>query len=86
MGWMRGLLAIRPSGEMTGDSPEAVLSRLEAAIERRDFTAASPLFGALPEQMQTLAGNLPAEIAALAAAETFLAAQRTTQPSVESQP
>lgn len=86
MGWIRGLLAIRPSGELAGDNPEAVLSRLEAAIERRDFAAAAPLFAALPAPMQAIAGDLQTQIAAWADAETFMAAQRARPATAEGQP
>ncbi|MGV3651737.1 MAG: COG4223 family protein, partial [Devosia sp.] len=36
LAWGRALLALRPASEQAGDTPEAVLSRLEAAIARRD--------------------------------------------------
>ncbi|HEY0920928.1 hypothetical protein, partial [Devosia sp.] len=74
--WARGLLALRPAGEIAGDTPEAVLSRLEAAVERRDFSAAAQLMQQLPEPMRLAAGSLAGEIAALAAAEAFVATLR----------
>jgi hypothetical protein len=45
------LLAIRPAGETEGDSPEAVVSRLEGAMSRHDYAAAAALFAALPPEM-----------------------------------
>ena len=71
--WMKGLLALRPVGEAVGDSPEATVSQLEAAVERRDFSAASGLLAALPPAMQAGAGEAGAGIIALAAADAFLA-------------
>ncbi len=74
--WTKALLALRPAGEIEGDTPEAVTSRLEAAIGRRDFGAAAALLQQLPEPMRLAAGPLAGEIAALAEAEAFIAALR----------
>jgi hypothetical protein len=71
--WMKGLLALRPVGETAGDSPEATVSQLEAAVGRRDFAVASTLLAALPPAMQAGAGEAGAAITALAAADAFLA-------------
>lgn len=71
--WLKGLLALRPAGEVEGDTPEAVMSRLEAAIERRDFVAAAPLFGLLPEGMRRAAGEVPQDVGLLAEAGSWLA-------------
>lgn len=76
IGWLRNLLALRRSEEIAGDGPEAVLSRLEGAMERRDFAAAAPLFAQLPEPMRALAGRLPEEVAASAEAQQLLGALR----------
>jgi hypothetical protein len=75
--WMKGLLALRPVGEVPGDGPEATVSRLEAAVLRRDFAAASALLAALPPSMQAGAGTVGADILALAEADAFLAEVRT---------
>lgn len=74
--WMKGLLAVRPVGEIDGDTPEAIVSRLEAAAHRRDFAAAATLLAALPPAMQAAAGPLAGEIAALAAADQFITSLR----------
>jgi hypothetical protein len=74
--WAKALLALRPSGEIEGSSPDAVVSRLEAAIGRRDFAAASDLLGELPASMRAAAGEVGADIRALAAADAFLAGLR----------
>ncbi|WP_332812672.1 COG4223 family protein, partial [Sphingomonas sp.] len=54
--WMKGLLALRPVGEVPGDTPEAIVSRLEAAVGRHDFKAAAELLAQLPPAMQAGAG------------------------------
>ena len=74
--WVKGLLAVRPVGEIDGDTPEAVVSRLEAAADRRDFAAAASQLAALPPAMQAAAGPLTTEIAALAAADQFITSLR----------
>jgi hypothetical protein len=79
--WLRSLLAIRPAGEIEGDSPEAVLSRLEAAMARHDYIAASDLFARLPAPMVSAAGELPEQVAAHAAAAEFLASLHTPAPA-----
>ncbi len=70
--WMKGLLALRPVGEVAGDSPEAVVSRLEAAVARRDFASAAQLLASLPPAMQAGAGTAGADLVKLAAADAFL--------------
>jgi hypothetical protein len=82
--WMRGIVAMRPAGEIEGDGPEAQIARLEAAIARRDYAAAQAALSALPEGMQDAAGPIAADIAALASAESFLAELRSTALNAES--
>jgi hypothetical protein len=76
--WAKGLLALRPVEETDGDTPEAVVSRLEAAVARRDFVAAATLLDQLPQPMQAAAGTSATGIRTLAAANGFIAALRTT--------
>jgi hypothetical protein len=83
-GWFRGIIAMRPAGAAEGDGPDAVVSRLEAAVARGDFAAAQAEFDALPEAMQDAAGGLGNDIAALAAAQDFLTNLRTTVLAGES--
>ena len=70
--WLRSAVALRPTGELAGDAPEAVVSRLEAAIARRDYASAQTLMASLPAPMQAAAGELPGQIAAQAEAAQFL--------------
>jgi hypothetical protein len=74
--WAKGLLALRPVDETEGATPEAIVSRLEAAVGRRDFVAAAALLDQLPEPMQAAAGTTGSDIRTLAAADGFIAALR----------
>lgn len=86
--WMKGLLALRPVGEVPGDTPEAIVSRLEAAVGRHDFKAAAELLAQLPPAMQAGAGTAGADIAKLAAAEDFMVElrSRALAPTAEATP
>ncbi len=66
--WAKAILALRPAEESEGTSPEAVVSRLEAAMARRDFTAAAALLAQLPGPMQDAAAGVAGDIRAHAAA------------------
>lgn len=70
--WFRSAIALRPTGAVEGDDPEAVVSRLEAAIGRRDYQAAETLFAKLPDPMLAAAGDVPAMVTAQAEAARFL--------------
>lgn len=86
--WMKGLLALRPVGEVAGDTPEAIVSRLEAAVGRHDFKAAAELLAQLPPAMQAGAGSTGADITKLAAAEGFVTElrSRALAPTAEATP
>ncbi|KQV09549.1 hypothetical protein [Devosia sp. Root105] len=86
--WMKGLLALRPVGEVAGDAPEAIVSRLEAAVGRHDFKAAAELLAQLPPAMQAGAGTSGGDITKLAAAEGFVAElrNRALAPTAEANP
>lgn len=70
--WFRSAIALRPSGEIEGDTPEAVMSRLEGAIARRDFVTAESLLAALPAPMLAAGEDVPALVASQAEATRFL--------------
>ena len=76
MDWMKGVLAFRPAGDAAGDTPDAIASRLQSAVDRHDFAAATPLFAQLPPPMLDAAGDLPQEVSALADASAFIAGLR----------
>jgi hypothetical protein len=75
--WLRSAIALRPTGEMAGDTPEAVVSRLEGAIARRDYAAAETLVMALPQPMQAAAGEVPTLLHSQAEAAKFVETLRT---------
>jgi hypothetical protein len=74
--WAKGLLALRPVDETEGSTPEAIVSRLEAAVARRDFVGAAALLDQLPAPMQAGAGATAIQIRTLAAADGFIAMLR----------
>jgi hypothetical protein len=76
--WFRSAIALRPTGEIAGDTPEAVMSRLEGAIARRDFVTAETLLPALPAPMLAAGEDVPALIAGQAEAARFLETLRAS--------
>jgi hypothetical protein len=71
--WAKSMLALRPAEEVDGDSPEAVVSRLEGAMERRDYAAALSLIDALPQAMANEATLVAADIRSHAEAAKLVA-------------
>jgi hypothetical protein len=71
--WAKSLLALRPAEEIEGDSPEAVVSRLEGAMERRDYASALALIEALPQAMRNEAALVSADIRTHAEADKLVA-------------
>jgi hypothetical protein len=71
--WAKSLLALRPAEEAEGNSPEAVVSRLEGAMERRDYAAALSLVDALPQAMRDEAALVAADIRTHAEADKLVA-------------
>ena len=76
--WLKNLLALRQQGEQAGDTPDAVLSRVEGAVNRHDFAGAAKLLAQLPQPMQAAAGPVATQIGALAEAQAFIAELRQT--------
>ena len=74
--WARAILALRPADELEGDSPEAVVSRLEGAVNRRDFVTAAALLAQLPPPMRAPVSALADSIEAHAVAERFVSGLR----------
>ena len=83
LNWFAGAIALRPTTELDGDTPEAITSRLIGAVERRDFATAQSLLQRLPAPMQAAAGTVPAMLAEQAEAETFLQTLRDAALSGE---
>ena len=81
--WFRSAIALRPTGEIEGDTPEAVMSRLEGAIARRDFVTAETLLASLPAPMLAAGEDVPALVAEQAEAARFLDGLRASALSGE---
>lgn len=70
--WAKSLLAVRPASEEAGSDPEAVVSRLEGAMNRQDYAAAKALLAQLPTPMQQAAAPVAPDIDAHAAADQLV--------------
>lgn len=81
--WLRSAIALRPTGEIEGDTPEAVMSRLEGAIARRDFVTAEALLASLPAPMLAAGEDVPSLIGEQAEATRFLDGLRASALSGE---
>lgn len=81
--WFRSAIALRPTGEIEGDGPEAVMSRLEGAIARRDFITSETLLASLPAPMLAAGEDVPALVAEQAEATRFLDGLRSSALSGE---
>lgn len=81
--WFRSAIALRPTGEIEGDTPEALMWRLEGAIARRDFVAAQALLAELPAPMLAAGEDVPALVAEQAEAARFLDTLRASALSGE---
>lgn len=77
--WLASILALRPAGAVEGNTPDAVLSRLEAAIAAQDYAQAETLFAALPPPMIAAAGPVVDDVSAAAAAAALLADLRSRE-------
>jgi len=69
---IRGLVQVRDLGETTGDDPEAIVSRVEAACRRGDIAGALAAFDKLPAPAREAAGDWPAKARARQAADAAL--------------
>jgi hypothetical protein len=76
MDWLKGQLALRPATDPGGDSPEAQVARLEAAMAERNYGEAATLFAALPQPMRAAAGSVPEAVSAHAEANDLIASLR----------
>lgn len=74
----KSLLALRPTGIVSGNSPEALIARTEAALAIPDFATASQILNAMPAPMRDAAGDLPATISSQAEARQLLVSLRAS--------
>jgi hypothetical protein len=70
--WAKSLLALRPAEEEDGTTPEALASRIEGAMSRRDYVTVQALLAQLPPAMRQAAAPVVPDIAAHAAADQLL--------------
>jgi len=70
--WLKGLVALRPAGEVDDATPEATVSRLEASVSRHDFRTAAEQLDALPEAMRAALGDVGDDIRELGQVDDFL--------------
>lgn len=73
MAGARSLVSVRPVGEVKGDTPEAIVARLEADINAGRLDAALNEYGALPEASKKTAGSLSEDINARLTADSIVA-------------
>lgn len=73
---MTGLLAIRPAQPVSGDSPQALVSQLEAALSARDFSKAVAVYKQMPGPMQKASTLELSQLENLAVAEEFIRSAR----------
>lgn len=68
----RSVVTVRPTGSVEGESPEAIIARMEAAIGEGDLPAAVQEWESLPEAAKTVSQDYAADLRARAEAETIL--------------
>lgn len=68
----RSAVALRPTGEVEGDTPDALLATAEAALERGDAATALSTLAALPPPMRAVAEPVLAGLGARFAADDLL--------------
>ena len=54
---VRGIVTIRPVGELAGDSPEAVVARIETSLADGDYAGALAAWNALPAAARVAGGD-----------------------------
>lgn len=68
------IVSVRPTGEVAGADPAAIIARVEARLARGDLAAALTEFRALPETARRAAGSFAEDLAARAEADALIAA------------
>lgn len=80
-GFLRGQLSLRSTAPRTGDDPDAILSRAQAAIDQGRLAPALAEVGALPEPARLAMGEWTAQAQARADADAALASLRGAAPA-----
>jgi uroporphyrinogen-III synthase len=68
------VVSVRPTGEVQGPDPAAIVARVEARLARGDLAAALAEFRSLPEAARRAAGTFADELSARAEADALVAA------------
>lgn len=68
----RSVVTVRPTGSVEGESPEAIIARMEAAIGSGDLDAAVQEWESLPETAKAVSDDYAADLRARAEADTIL--------------
>lgn len=74
---LKNAVALRPATAIDGDTPEAIISRLDQAITENKFSDALTLFRSLPEDVQNVAQVLADRLESVSIAQAFLSNLRT---------
>ncbi|MCD7058315.1 COG4223 family protein [Pelagibacterium xiamenense] len=76
MSQAQSAIALRPAGDVAGNSPDALLARAEAALENGDLAAARAALTALPDPMREVAAPVVEKTTAALSARDLLEAAR----------
>ena len=68
----RSLIKVRPQGPVAGDTPEAIVSQIRAALAAGDLTSAYALWEKLPEQARAVSAQWAEKLKARLDAGTAL--------------
>jgi hypothetical protein len=69
---LKSLVALRPVATAQGDTPEALVSRIEAALAAHDYRTAASALAALPPPMRAAAGDIDQSVGRFAALSDFV--------------
>jgi hypothetical protein len=66
------LVTIRPTGEVAGETPEAIVARIEARLNEGDFDAALAEWETLPQAGRDVSAEFAADLRGRAEADGIL--------------
>lgn len=72
MAGARSMVSIRPTGDVEGDSPEAIVARMEARLSEGDFPAALAQWQDLPESARDASSDFAADLRTRAEIDSLL--------------
>lgn len=73
---LKALIALRPVATSDSDTPEALVSRIEAALAAHEYAVASAAFAALPEPMRAAADGIDRSVGQFAALSDLIGRAR----------